>query len=50
MNPDKMPVIQEAIKRGLGEGRLEKIEILGTPIEIVKEKFSSVMKTFKAKK
>jgi uncharacterized protein (DUF362 family) len=50
MNPDKMPVIQEAIKRDLGEGRLEKIEILGTPIEIVKEKFSSAMKTFKAKK
>jgi uncharacterized protein (DUF362 family) len=50
MNPDKMSVIQEAIKRGLGEGRLEKIEILGTPIEIVKEKFSSVMKTFKANK
>jgi len=50
MNPDKMPVIQEAIKRDLGEGRLEKIDILGTPIEIVKEKFSSAMKTFKAKK
>ena len=50
MNPDKMPVIQEAIKRDLGEGRLEKIDILGTPIEIVKEKFSAAMKTFKAKK
>jgi uncharacterized protein (DUF362 family) len=50
LNPDKMPVIQEAVKRGLGEGCLEKIEILGTPIEIVKEKFSSAMKTLKVKK
>jgi uncharacterized protein (DUF362 family) len=50
LNPDKMLVIQEAVERGLGEGHLEKIEILGTPIDSVKEKFSSVMKTFKAKK
>jgi hypothetical protein len=30
--------------------RLEKIEILGAPIEIVKERFSSAMKTLKVKK
>ena len=50
LNPDKMPVIQEAVERGLGKGHLEKIEILGTPIDSVKKKFSSLMKTFKAKK
>jgi uncharacterized protein (DUF362 family) len=50
LNPDKMPVIQEAVERGLGEGYLEKIEILGTPIETAKKKFSSAIKTFKAKK
>ena len=50
LNPDKMPVIQEAVERGIGEGHLEKIEILGTPIEIAKERFSSAMKNFKAKK
>ena len=50
LNPNKMPVIQEAIERGLGEGHLEKIEILGTPIDSIKKKFSSAMKNFKAKK
>jgi len=50
LNPDKMPAIQDAVERGLGEGHLEKIEILGTPVEAAKEKFSSAMKTLKAKK
>jgi len=39
LNPEKMPVIQEAMKRGLGEGDIEKIEILGNSIENLKEKF-----------
>jgi len=38
-DPQKMPVIQEAMKRSLGEGNLEKIEILGNSIESTKEKF-----------
>lgn len=50
LNPDKMPAIQDAVERDLGEGHLEKIEILGTPVEAAKEKFSSAMKTLKAKK
>jgi uncharacterized protein (DUF362 family) len=37
---DKMPLIQKAMKRGLGEGNLEKIDILGNSIENVKEKCS----------
>jgi hypothetical protein len=28
-NPKKMPIIQEAAKRGLGEGNIDNIEILG---------------------
>jgi uncharacterized protein (DUF362 family) len=34
----KMPILQEAIKRCLGEGDIDKIQILGTSIESVKEK------------
>lgn len=40
LEPKKMPVIQEAMKRGLGEGNTENIEILGTPIETIKRKLS----------
>ena len=36
LEPEKVPVIQEAMKRGLGEGDLSKIEILGDPIERLK--------------
>ena len=36
---EKMPVVQEAINRGLGEGDISKIEILGKSIESIKEKF-----------
>jgi uncharacterized protein (DUF362 family) len=43
LKPEKMPVIQEAIKRGLGEGDIEKIEVLGKPIESLKEKFRQQM-------
>jgi len=35
-----MPLIQQAVKRGLGEGRIENIEVAGTSIEEVKERFS----------
>ena len=47
LNPEKMPVIQEFVKRGLGEGNLEKIEIVGTSFESLKEKFASAVKTQK---
>jgi uncharacterized protein (DUF362 family) len=38
LDPEKMPVIQEAMSRGLGEGDIEKIEVLGNSIESLKEK------------
>ncbi len=39
LSPKKMFVIQEAVRRGLGEGDVRRIEILGGPIESFKEKF-----------
>lgn len=44
LDPDKMPIIQEAVNRGLGEGNVEKIQVLGTPIESLKEKFTQLLK------
>lgn len=49
LKPEKMPVIQEFVKRGLGEGDLEKIEIVGVPFDSFKEKFASAAKTIKEK-
>ena len=37
-NPQKMPVIQEAMNRGLGEGDVERIEILGNSIESLRKR------------
>ena len=45
LKPEKMPLIQKAIKRGLGEGDIKNIEVLGTPFENLKEKFAFVAKT-----
>jgi uncharacterized protein (DUF362 family) len=39
LKPEKIPVIKEAMNRGVGEGDLEKIEVLGNSIEDLKEKF-----------
>jgi len=47
LDPEKMPLIQEAMNRHLGEGDVEKIEIVGTSFESLKEKFASVSKTQK---
>jgi uncharacterized protein (DUF362 family) len=49
LNPQKMPVLQEAKKRRLGETDPNKIDIVGIPLETAKEKFSSVVDTFKRK-
>ena len=38
LNPEKMPVIREAVNRGLGVGDIERIEVLGSTIESLKEK------------
>jgi uncharacterized protein (DUF362 family) len=45
LNPEKMPVIQEFVKRGLGEGYMKNIEIVGASFESIKEKFASVAKS-----
>lgn len=42
LDPRKMEVIQEAMNRDLGEGDLEKIEIVGESIESAKERFSNI--------
>jgi len=34
----KMPILQEAVRRKLGEDNLEKIQILGAPVESIREK------------
>lgn len=43
--PEKMPVIQEFVRRNLGEGDLENIKIVGSSVEHLKEKFLSAAKT-----
>jgi uncharacterized protein (DUF362 family) len=45
LNPEKMPILQEFVKRGLGEGDMKNIEIVGASFESVKEKFKSAAKT-----
>ncbi len=47
LNPQKMPVIQEFVKRSLGEGNLENIKIMGASLERLKEKFVSAAITQK---
>jgi len=47
LNPEKIPVIQEFVKRGLGEGELENIEIVGTSFESLEKEFVSTAKTQK---
>ena len=49
LKPKKMPVLQEFVRRGLGEGDMEKIEIVGTPFESVKKKFASATKVLEEK-
>lgn len=45
LNPQKMPVIQEFVRRDLGEGDLENIEVVGVPFEHLQEKFVAAAKT-----
>lgn len=39
LKPEKMPVIQEAMNRGLGECNIERIEVVGNSIESLLERF-----------
>jgi uncharacterized protein (DUF362 family) len=47
LDPEKMPVIQEFVKRGLGEGVLENIEIVGASLESLKKRYMSTTITQK---
>ena len=42
LKPEKMQVIQEAMERGLGEGNIKKIKVLGSSIESLQERFSQL--------
>jgi uncharacterized protein (DUF362 family) len=50
LNPKKMPIIQKAVERGLGEGELDNIKIIGSSFDSVKEKFASALKPKKGKR
>ena len=50
LDPKKIPVIQEAAKRGLGEGNIRKIEVVGVPFESIKEKIRQLLKASKKKR
>jgi len=39
LKPETMPVIKEAVRRGLGEGNIDRIEVLGNSIESLKDRF-----------
>jgi len=47
LTPHKMPVIQEFMKRGLGEGDPENIKVIGASLEYLKEKCASAATTQK---
>lgn len=49
LHPGKMPIIQEAMNRGLGEGNLSKIEVLGASIGKMKEKIALLLATSRKK-
>jgi uncharacterized protein (DUF362 family) len=50
LNPQKMPVIQEFVRRGLGEGDIKHIEILGAPFESIRDRFRSAAMAQKREK
>jgi len=50
LNPEKMPLIQEAIKRGLGEGDVNQIEVLGSSLKSLKERIHQQLKSPKKKR
>ena len=41
LNPQKMPVLQEFVRRGLGEGDIGNIKIIGVSLENIKNKIES---------
>jgi uncharacterized protein (DUF362 family) len=39
LRPEKMPIIMKAVKRGLGEGDMEKTEVFGESVESMTARF-----------
>ena len=50
MDPEKIPVVKEAVSRGIGEANVDKIEVLGASLESLREKFSLLLKPPKKKR
>jgi uncharacterized protein (DUF362 family) len=50
MEPEKMPIIQEAVRRGLGEGDMSKIKVLGGSVETFREKFGEQLREAEKRK
>jgi len=44
LKPEKMPVLQEFVRRGLGEGNMKNIEIVGASFETLKAEFKLAAK------
>ncbi len=44
LDPSKMPILQEAVRRGLGEGELERIEVVGGSLDELKVKIREGLK------
>jgi uncharacterized protein (DUF362 family) len=49
LKPERMPVTQEFVKRGLGEGDFKNIEIVGTPLENLREESKLAIRTLRKK-
>ena len=47
LHPEKMPVLQEFVKRGLGEGDREKIEVVGDSFEEIMKESTCLLRTQK---
>jgi len=43
LKPEKVPVIREAISRGIGEGDINRVNVVGTSIEDLGEKFQQLI-------
>jgi len=50
LDPKNMPVIQEAVNRGLGEGNIRKIEVVGVSFQNFKERFRQLLRASKKKR
>jgi len=47
LKPDKMPILKEAVKRHLGEGNIDNIEIVGSSLEKARAEFTKAARNLK---